>query len=578
MTNQLQSALLLGLALGLAADASRAQLASQRIAPFEPGGGFGTALDMADGHAAVAAPTATVDGFAFAGRVDIFERADSAIVSEAEGEDGIGVVAEAGIAQLVEASEDRNGSWILRATLTAPPEELDFFDQFGSAVSIDANRVAIGASKDEGEGGTNDAGAVYVFRMTTAGDWIFEQKLTAPDGSSSDRFGAAVSLSGRELICGAPGNDAVGFASGAAYVYRRTPGDGWNFETKLVPAELAAGDTFGFAVAVESGRLLVGAAETQIEATAHAGVVYPFVYEEKAGEWVAEERLVSPNPTEPGQFGFSVALDADQAIIGAPSGDGGGGSSGLAYSFTRTDRWELDQSLSSPQSVPSARFAESVAIDGDTVAIGASLQDSEFQNATGMVHVFRRVGSIWAERGRLAPCYLEPGTGLGADVAIEGKRILASALNDLPEPTVHGFRVTPLGLSSSPCPISIELGGRQEFAIHAGSGQAGRLYALLGTITGTAPGFDFDFAHIPLSVDPYFAFTLAATSESLVGFAGTLNEVGTSFATLDLPGGLGFTMNTPMHHAFVIVDPVSQFVVQASEPVRTALAETVVIE
>lgn len=575
MTNQLQSALFLGLALGFTAGPSQAQLASQRIFPDEPGGGFGSALDMADGYAVVAVPTATVDGLAFAGRVDVYERVDSAIVSETEGEDGTGVLAESGLAQLVEGSEDRNASWIKRATLKAPEEEMDLFDQFGSSVSLDANRVAVGVSKEEGEGGVIDAGAVYVFRMTVAGEWIFEQKLVAPVGITTDRFGAAVALRGRELVVGAPGHDEAGSGSGIAYVFRRTPGEGWELEAELLPPELGPGDGFGLAVAVDAGHVLVGAPETTVNLAPQVGAVYPYRFEEESGQWLPEERVVSPDAPVPGQFGFSVAVVDDQAVVGAPSGNGGGGASGVAYSLALTDAWAIDQTLLSAASVPSARFGESVAFDGHTLAVGASRQDSQFATETGMVHVFRRVGAVWSERGRLAPCELGSGSGLGGHVALEGKRILASALNELPEAAVHAFRVTPLGLTTSPCPLSVVNGGRQEFAIHAGVQNAGRFYALLGSITGSAPGFDYELAHVPLNVDPYFSFTLAASSESLVGFNGTLNGVGSAFARVDLPGGIGLTVNTPLVHAYVILDPVSQFVVEASAPAPSTLVQTV---
>ena len=75
-------------------------------------------------------------------------------------------------------------------------------DEFGHSVAISGNTAIIGAWKDD-VGAITDAGSASIYRRDTAGNWIFESKLTAFDAAASDEFGKSVAISGDTVIIGA---------------------------------------------------------------------------------------------------------------------------------------------------------------------------------------------------------------------------------------------------------------------------------------------------------------------------------------------------------------------------------------
>jgi hypothetical protein len=134
-------------------------------------------------------------------------------------------------------------------------------DRFGNAVSLSSKTVVVGAYRDDGVDVDNnlltDAGSVHVFRYDGT-SWNEEAGLTAGDLAARDRFGFAVAVSGNTLVVGSPYDDDLGSSSGAAYVFRYD-GATWVEEAKLLAADLAAGDKFGNAVAIDGDTLVVGA-------------------------------------------------------------------------------------------------------------------------------------------------------------------------------------------------------------------------------------------------------------------------------------------------------------------------------
>lgn len=101
-------------------------------------------------------------------------------------------------------------AWSQNAKLTASDGAA--FDRFGGSISADADRLAIGASEDDGN--FPDTGSTYIFGAIE-GEWREESKLTAIGGSTQDLFGRAVSLSGNRALVGAPSS----FSNSSAYVF-----------------------------------------------------------------------------------------------------------------------------------------------------------------------------------------------------------------------------------------------------------------------------------------------------------------------------------------------------------------------
>ena len=116
-------------------------------------------------------------------------------------------------------------------------------DMFGSSVAIDGDTVVVGAQQYDSSG----PGAVYVLRTTDGGATYDEvAKLTASDAAAGDRFGYSVAIDGDTVVIGAPWDDDDGYSSGSVYVFRTSDG-GTTYDevAKLTADDAAAGDDFG---------------------------------------------------------------------------------------------------------------------------------------------------------------------------------------------------------------------------------------------------------------------------------------------------------------------------------------------
>jgi hypothetical protein len=101
-------------------------------------------------------------------------------------------------------------------------------------------------------------------------------KLRPGDGSAFQNFGSSVALAGETALVGAPlEQDPNGRAAGAAYAFVR-PGDGWTQQSKRVPADGDAGDSFGRSVALDGDTALVGAESDEELHGEHGGSAYVF--------------------------------------------------------------------------------------------------------------------------------------------------------------------------------------------------------------------------------------------------------------------------------------------------------------
>ena len=153
-------------------------------------------------------------------------------------------------------------------------------DRFGRPVAIAGDTIVIGASRDDEV--ASDAGAAYVFERNQGGpnNWGEAKKLTASDGDVSDLFGSeygpGVAISGDTVVAGS--SNWVSTHIGSAYVFGRNQGGtgNWGEMTKLTASDGAAGDRFGFSVAVSGDTTVVGTPYTDNDVSTLAGTVYVF--------------------------------------------------------------------------------------------------------------------------------------------------------------------------------------------------------------------------------------------------------------------------------------------------------------
>ena len=251
-------------------------------------------------------------------------------------------------------------SWGEVARLTASDAASD--DRFGGAISLDGDRVLIGARGDADEG--SDTGAAYIFDFDGT-TWNQTAKLTASDAAARDRFGVSVSLDGDLAIIGASLNDDLGSGSGSAYIFR-FDGTSWVEEAKLTASDGAATDRFGASVSLSGGRVLIGA----FGHIAEAGAAYIFRFDGTA--WVEEDRLSASDAATGDNFGAAVALDGDEALIGAWGNADAGLVTGSAYIFDfNGTTWVQQDKFIADAAAAGDGFGITVSLDGEGMLVGA---------------------------------------------------------------------------------------------------------------------------------------------------------------------------------------------------------------
>ncbi|WP_165440692.1 Ig-like domain-containing protein [Rubripirellula amarantea] len=223
-------------------------------------------------------------------------------------------------------------------------------DRFGQSVSIDADRIAVGAFRHNGS--ASDTGAVYVFDRDQGGteNWGEVAALEAGDGSANDQFGFSVSVDGTLVAVGAPLDDTGGSNQlGSVYVFSRDEGgaNNWGQTTKLLASDGAAGDRLGMSVAIDGSRIVSGAIQADIGGD-RSGSAY--LFENAANTWTQTRVLTNEQVTKADEYGVSIAIDGDVAVIGSWLDNRPGNNTGGAYAFDlRTDTatvWvEVDTAL-----------------------------------------------------------------------------------------------------------------------------------------------------------------------------------------------------------------------------------------
>jgi hypothetical protein len=209
-----------------------------------------------------------------------------------------------------------------------------------------------------------------------------QQKLVANDGAASDYFSeSGVALDGDTLVVGARNYDDNGSNSGSVYVFVRS-GTTWTQQQKLVANDGASSDWFGNSVALDGDTLVVGAYGDDDNGSI-SGSVYVFV--RSGTTWSQQQKLVANDGVASGKFGDSVALNGDTLVVGASGDDDKGDMSGSAYIYVRSGTtWSQQQKLVASDGVAGDSFGVFVALDGDTAVVGAYGDDGY----KGSVYVF----------------------------------------------------------------------------------------------------------------------------------------------------------------------------------------------
>ncbi|MBK7802624.1 MAG: VCBS repeat-containing protein [Chloracidobacterium sp.] len=299
--------------------------------------------------------------------------------------------------------------------------------QFGNAVAISGNTMVVGARYDSTT--ASQAGAAYIYIMS-GGIWTQQAVLLAPDGSVADKFGYSVAISTDTIIVGAFNDDSPQSNAGSAYVYVRS-GTTWSFQQKLTAIDAAADDQFGIAVAVIGTNAFVGANFADQPSNSDAGAVYR--YTQSGAVWSHAQKLIPAGGVILGDhFGESLALSGNKLIIGSPGADVPFTAAGSVYVYIESGGIYAQQDkISIATGANGDSFGNSVAVDGNTL-IGGALQYTPTigQPAFGAAYVFKFNGSSWISEGRLTASDGATVDRFGYSVAVSGDIVAVGARED----------------------------------------------------------------------------------------------------------------------------------------------------
>ena len=398
------------------------------------------------------------------------------------------VTAEDGIATqdyLIDVTRQDAPSFAQRAYTKA--SNTDAGDSFGHSVAVNKDTMAVGAYNEaststgingnDADNGAAVSGAVFIFTRDTAGTWTQQAYLKASNTDAGDRFGFSVSLSGDTLAVGAPyedsaatdinGNEADDTVaqSGAVYVFTRNAG-AWSQQAYVKASNTGSNDLFGGTVALSGDTLAVGAHQEDSSSTGinggqgndattgNSGAVY--VFTRNAGTWSQEAYIKASNTGATDFFGYfsAVALSGDTLAVGAYAeassatgingnqADNSMGNSGAAYVFTRNaGTWTQQAYLKASNTSAGDTFGQSVALSGDTLAVGAHFEDSNavgvngddtnnLNPSSGAAYVFARNAGVWTQQAYVKASNTATGDRFGVSVALSDDTLAVFAQDE----------------------------------------------------------------------------------------------------------------------------------------------------
>jgi outer membrane protein assembly factor BamB len=244
---------------------------------------------------------------------------------------------------------------------------------------------------------------------------ILKHVFKNPNPAVQDFFGNSVAMEGNYVLIGAKGDDTDASNAGRAYLFDATTG---NLLHTFRDPNPVAQTRFGSNVALSGNFIVIGKQEEQL------GPGRAFVFDAVTGNLL--HTLLNPQPAAGDSFGFNVAIDGNRIVVGAALDDSVASNAGQAFLFDATTG-ALLRSIRHPTPAPLDVFGASVDIEGETIVVGATLDDTGALD-TGQALVFD------ATTGNFRFAINNPSPAVSAffsgNVGISGNKILVSEVRN----------------------------------------------------------------------------------------------------------------------------------------------------
>ncbi len=240
-------------------------------------------------------------------------------------------------------------------------------------------------------------------------DAIGQTIITSPNPSIDGLFGVQVSAGGGTIVT----SDNPGNGGSIRHVYAfRKSGNNWAADGSLVNPAQVASDNFGASVSVDGNYAVVGAPGVSGE----QGRAYVFK-RTGASAWNLEATLSGSDVVGGDQFGRGVAISGTTLVVGAPAKSNG---VGKAYVFSLSNGTWPEVAKLTPTDAPNGRFGTWLTMHEDYMAVASHQREKVF--------VFKRNGSNWAQQALLEPPVSDGSFGVSCSLFKD--RLIVGALND----------------------------------------------------------------------------------------------------------------------------------------------------
>lgn len=315
----------------------------------------------------------------------------------------------------------------------------DTGDSFGHSIDLNGDCIVIGAPFQD-ENAFNE-GAAYVHNSSGS----FKQKLLPTTGTINEQFGTDVAISDDWIVVGAIQDDINSTDSGSAYFFEKV-GNNWKYIAAIGASDGANDDWFGFAVDATSIKdrdlgdkemALVGAYGNDDQGSA-TGSAYLFEY--NGSSWIEVQKFTASDAASNDLFGYAVAMDGLRFVVGAYGDDDIGSSSGsvYVYSYSKFQNNWLETKITAVDGRPNDNFGRSVAIDGNFMIVGAPFEDNDGGTNNGAAYVYEYISGTWQLVKKLVVCDGTIAKNFGKSVAVSGNHFIIGVENDNPNGTNSG--------------------------------------------------------------------------------------------------------------------------------------------
>ena len=296
-------------------------------------------------------------------------------------------------------------------------------DQFGASISRQGDLMMVGARTQTST--AYNAGSVYIYKLEN-GVWTYTQEKlyghfnTHGNETEIDYFGTSVSLDGNRVVIGASNDtyynseeNITKTSAGSVSVFELVD-DEWVLQTKLWHHDqILNGNTeglyysrFGSALSLEGDRMAAGMASVRpVTDSNNYGAVY--IYDLVDDEWTITDRITADDfeniDDQWLNFGSSVVLKGDQLFVGVTGDDEENSGAGSVYVYQLVnDEWTLQQKIYAPDADLNDQFGSGLSISNDIMVVGSVLEDEAGLNA-GAVYVYKLIDGMWTYKSKILP-------------------------------------------------------------------------------------------------------------------------------------------------------------------------------